>query len=193
MFVPGGDPGDNVAKDLMPYATEMAAILRKLSSAGEDLDLDAGIPQPGRRRFLRLIKDTNAELARRRGDGAERVHRSKSTRRRLPKKYNCAGIRTCTHIVRGRSIPIPWLDPVWGMTLGREPVNPRPVRLLGDLSQRLPVTDGFLSYSDGITTTSTKTCGRSWVGAGPPAAGNCRRLRPLLFPPGSCLRRGRCH
>ena len=46
--------------------------------------------------------------------------------------------------------PIPWLDPVWGVTLGREPVSPRPVDFDAIYHNDYRFTDGFISYSDGI-------------------------------------------
>ena len=70
-------------------------------------------------------------------------------RRRLPAEYKLRWYPDITHIVRGQ-YPIPWLDPAWGVTLGREPVNPRPVDYAAIYRNDYRFTDGFLSYSDGI-------------------------------------------
>ena len=70
-------------------------------------------------------------------------------RRRLPKQYKLRWYPDITHIVRCQ-YPIPWLDPAWGVTLGREPVNPRPVDFAAIYHNDYRFTDGFLSYSDGI-------------------------------------------
>ena len=70
-------------------------------------------------------------------------------RRRLPKQYKLRWYPDITHIVRCQ-YPIPWLDPAWGVTIGREPVNPRPVDYAAIYHNDYRLTDGFLSYSDGI-------------------------------------------
>ena len=45
---------------------------------------------------------------------------------------------------------MPWLDPAIGLTLGREPVNPRPVDYTDIYRTDYSFTDGFLTYSDGV-------------------------------------------
>ena len=46
--------------------------------------------------------------------------------------------------------PVPWWDPAFNFTLGREPVNPRPVFYARVHDTLAPYTDGFISYSDGV-------------------------------------------
>ena len=71
------------------------------------------------------------------------------TRQRTPKRYKLRWYPDITHIIRCQ-YPIPWLDPAWGVTLGREPVNPRPVDYAAIYQNDYRFTDGFLSYSDGV-------------------------------------------
>ena len=71
------------------------------------------------------------------------------TRRRLPKPYQLRWYPDITHVVRCQ-YPVPWLDPALGMTLGREPVNPRPVDYTEIYRMDYAFTDGFVSYSDGV-------------------------------------------
>ena len=54
-----------------------------------------------------------------------------------------------THTVRSQ-YPVPWWDPAFNFTLGREPINPRPVFYAAVHDRTAPYTDGFISYSDGV-------------------------------------------
>ncbi|HPO31278.1 MAG TPA: hypothetical protein PKX28_08545, partial [Candidatus Hydrogenedentes bacterium] len=46
--------------------------------------------------------------------------------------------------------PVPWWDPAFALTLGREPINPRPLFYADVHRQTARFTDGFIAYSDGI-------------------------------------------
>jgi hypothetical protein len=72
-----------------------------------------------------------------------------STRARLPKNYKLRWYPDITHTVRCQ-YEVPWFDPAFGVTLGREPVNPRPIDYTGIYRAGYQFTDGFLTYSDGI-------------------------------------------
>ena len=69
--------------------------------------------------------------------------------RRLPKPYQLRWYPDITHCVR-RQYQVPWMDPALGLTIGREPVNPRPVDYTQIYHMDYTFTDGFLSYSDGV-------------------------------------------
>jgi hypothetical protein len=148
VFLPGGDPGDNSAKDLLAYAERMAALLRKYHPrATVWISLQ---------RFSQAnIDDFYAYLNTKKPDwfgGSVMGPSGQSmeiTRQRTPKRYKLRWYPDITHIVRCQ-YPIPWLDPAWGVTLGREPVNPRPVDYAAIYENDYRFTDGFLSYSDGM-------------------------------------------
>jgi hypothetical protein len=148
VFLPGGDPGDNSAKDLLAYAEQMAALLRKYH------------PQATVWISLQRFSKENTDdfynyLATKKPDwyGGTVMGPSSPpmeiTRQRTPKQYKLRWYPDITHIERCQ-YPVPWLDPAWGVTLGREPVNPRPVDYAAIYQNDYRFTDGFLSYSDGI-------------------------------------------
>jgi hypothetical protein len=71
------------------------------------------------------------------------------TRARLDPRYPLRDYPDVTHTVRTQ-YPLPWWDPAFNFTLGREPINPRPV-FYATLHDRIaPHTNGFISYSDGV-------------------------------------------
>jgi hypothetical protein len=148
VFLPGGDPGDNDANDLLAFAERMAGVLRKYHpKATIWISLQ---------RFSKQNTDNfYAYLTNKKPDwyGGTVMGPSSPgmeiTRQRTPKQYKLRWYPDITHIVRCQ-YEIPWLDPAWGVTIGREPVNPRPVDYASIYQNDYRFTDGFLSYSDGI-------------------------------------------
>ncbi|MEX2288526.1 MAG: hypothetical protein WD648_15620 [Planctomycetaceae bacterium] len=148
VFIPGGDPGSNSAKDLLPYAAEMAKVMRKYHPRAA-----IWISLQGFRGAE--VDDFYAYLEANKPDwlgGAVMGPSSPpmaATRKRLPSQYKLRWYPDITHVVRCQ-YPVPWLDPAWGVTIGREPVNPRPVDYAAIYHNDYRYTDGFISYSDGI-------------------------------------------
>ena len=84
------------------------------------------------------------------GDGAQQPAAQRPTRRSAaPGTYKLRWYPDITHTVRCQ-YPVPWFDPAFGLTLGREPVNPRPLDYAAIYRAGYRDTDGFLTYSDGI-------------------------------------------
>jgi hypothetical protein len=148
VFVPGGDPGDNSARELMPYVREMAGLLQKYHPRAK---LWISLQKFSRRdvdEFYRYVADEKPAWLGGvvMGPSSPPLNR---TRARLPAHYKLRWYPDITHIVRCQ-YEVPWLDPAFGVTLGREPVNPRPVDYTAVYRAGAPFTDGFLTYSDGI-------------------------------------------
>lgn len=148
VFVPGGDPGSNTARDLMPYVRDMGLLLRKHHPQARIwVSLQGFSPSN--------VDDFYEYLAKEKPDWLGGVVMGpsspplESTRARLPKNYRLRWYPDITHIVRCQ-YEVPWLDPAFGATLGREPVNPRPVDYTAVYRAGYSFTDGFLTYSDGI-------------------------------------------
>ncbi len=148
IFVPGGDPGDNPCKPLMPYLEKMAAAAQKHHPKAKIWLSLQGFHGQDIEDFYTYINQHDPEWF----GGAVMGPSSPAmeiTRQRLPSKYPLRWYPDITHIVRCQ-YPIPWLDPIWGLTIGREGVNPRPLDYAAIYENDYRLTDGFLSYSDGI-------------------------------------------
>ncbi len=91
------------------------------------------------------------------------------TRARLHPRYRLRDYPDITHTVRAQYVVPDW-DPAFAVTLGREPINPRPV-FYANLHDRIAShTDGFISYSDGVNDDVNKAIWsrKAWdPGAGP--------------------------
>lgn len=148
IFVPGGDPGDNPCAPLMPYLEKMAVAVQKYHPKAKVWLSLQGFKKKDVEDFYSYIDEHQPKWF----GGAVMGPSSppmEETRRRLPKQYPLRWYPDITHIVRCQ-YPVPWLDPMWGLTIGREGVNPRPEDYRAIYENDYRLTDGFLSYSDGI-------------------------------------------
>ncbi len=148
VFVPGGDPGDNPARELMPYVREMGILLQKYHPrASLWISLQKFSPRDVDEFYRYVASEKPAWLG-----GVVMGPSSPPldvTGARLPKRYKLRWYPDITHTVRCQ-YEVPWFDPAFGVTLGREPVNPRPIDYTAVYRAGAPFTDGFLTYSDGI-------------------------------------------
>ena len=148
VFFPGGDPGANPPELVLPFMEELAERLRRHHPEGkvwlslqwfnaeqcEDIYTWIETEQP--EWFGGLVA----------GPGSPAVP---ETRARLTKAYPLRHYPDITHTVRCQ-YPVPWWDPAYAVTLGREPINPQPVFYAFIHNTFAPYTDGFISYSDGM-------------------------------------------
>lgn len=147
IFVPGGDPGHNHPRDLMPFLRDLHTRLVRyhptgrvwLSLQGFSVDqMDYVF------RYLNTEKPTwLAGLVH--GPGSPPLAQ---TRFRLPKQYQMRQYPDITHNIRCE-FPVERWDQAFALTLGREAANPRPFFFARTQATWAPFTDGFVSYSDG--------------------------------------------
>jgi hypothetical protein len=148
IFVPGGDPGDNPASVVLPYLRDIAMRLNAR--------------HPAARVWLSLQHFDRVEV----DHVFDWIHREQPSwlgglvagpasyplaeiRHRLDPTYRVRDYPDVTHTVRSQ-YPVPWWDPAFALTLGREPVNPRPAFYAKVHDAVARPTDGFISYSDGV-------------------------------------------
>ncbi|MDR1880201.1 MAG: hypothetical protein LBQ78_04645 [Tannerellaceae bacterium] len=147
VFVPGGDPGDNHPKEVLPFLKAIAAELEKYHpGAGVWLSLQ-GFSDEQTDYFYLYLEQESPDWLRGvvSGPGSPPIP---DTRYRLPKKYRHRHYPDITHTVRCQ-YPSPSWDQAYALTLGREPVNPEPFYYAQVYRRYAPFTDGFITYSDG--------------------------------------------
>ncbi len=148
VFFPGGDPGANPPELVLPFMEDLAKRLnRHHPKAKVWLSLQWFTPDQCED-IYRWIETEKPEwfggLVS--GPGSPSVP---DTRARLAKDYPVRHYPDITHTVRCQ-YPVPWWDPAFAVTLGREPINPQPVFYAFIHNNFAPYTDGFITYSDGI-------------------------------------------
>jgi len=162
VFFPGGDPGNNHPRAVMPFLQELATILHRYHpNAGMWISLQ-GFNREAVEYFYQYLQDDNPTwlagvVA---GPGSPPIP---MTRELLPRQYRLRSYPDVTHNVRCQH-PVAWWDPALNFTLGRESPNPRPVEYAAIHNQDAPYTDGFLTYSDGVHDDVNKTIysARGW-------------------------------
>ncbi len=148
IFVAGGDPGDNPPELVIPYLADLARLLTRTHPHARiwlSMQGYSGSEQDFVYRWIEKEKPSwlGGLVA---GPSSPPLP---ALRARLPRSYALRDYPDITHSVRCQ-FPVPWWDPAYAFTLGRECVNPRPLFFARILHDTAPYTDGFISYSDGI-------------------------------------------
>lgn len=148
VFFPGGDPGDNPPETVWPLLTDVAAMLHKYHPQAKVwLSLQGFRPQQNQTVYRYVQQQRPAWLGGLvTGPSSPPVE---ETRAALPPEYKLRYYPDLTHNVRS-DFPVPWWDPFFNFTLGRESVNPRPMHYSALYHFLKPYMDGFISYSDGV-------------------------------------------
>lgn len=155
VFFPGGDPGDNAPQNVMPFLEEATKRLHVYHPKATMWISLQGFDKAAVDWFYAYMNEKAPAWL------AGVVHGPQSppmaeTRQRLAKAYRIRSYPDITHAILCQ-FPVPWWDPAFALTEGREFVNPRP-RFFARIHNRFaPYTDGFLSYSDGVHDDVNKT------------------------------------
>ena len=155
VFFPGGDPGSNPPELVLPFL--------------EDLGRQVLPIHPSSRIWLSLQWFNAAQV-----DSIYQYIESNSpkwfaglvagpsgppegpTRSRLPKRYQLRLYPDLTHN-KLCQYEVPEWDQAYALTLGREAINPRPGEFAAIHNRFAPLSDGFISYSDGVHDDVNKT------------------------------------
>ena len=147
VFFPGGDPGHNHPKDVMPYLKELQSLLVKYHpNAGMWISLQ-GFSEEMVDYFYKYLSDEKPDWLRGVVSGPSSPPIAE-TRFRLPQQYKHRHYPDITHNVRC-DYPALNYDQAFALTIGREGINPQPeyyAKIHKDYAQ---FTDGFITYSDG--------------------------------------------
>ena len=165
VFFPGGDPGDNHPRDVLPFLKELNDRLQKYHpGAGIWISLQ-GFNAEKIDYFYTYLEKNNPDWLRGvvTGPGSPPIA---ETRYRLPKKYLHRNYPDITHNVRC-DYPVQNWDQAYMLTIGREGINPRPNFYSKIQAASVQLTDGFVSYSDGCQDDVNKVIWsmRSWDNA----------------------------
>ncbi|MCC6794902.1 MAG: hypothetical protein IT366_07265 [Candidatus Hydrogenedentes bacterium] len=148
VFFPGGDPGDNDPSLVMPYLVDVSKIVKKhFPKCGIWISLQ-GFNKTQVDYFYEYMNREQPKWLTGLVSGPSSP-RMEEGRRRMPAQYKHRHYPDITHSVRAQ-YPVTWWDAAFGMTLGRECVNPRPIFESALHNYYAPLTDGFLTYSDGV-------------------------------------------
>ncbi|MBT31445.1 MAG: hypothetical protein CMO01_17455 [Thalassobius sp.] len=147
VFFPGGDPGHNHPREVLPFLKDLHAELIKYHpNAGIWISLQ-GFSQEQIDYFYQYLIENKPTWLRGVVSGPSSPPISE-TRYRLPSQYKHRHYPDITHNVRC-DYPAQNFDQAYALTIGREGINPQPAYYAEIHGKYAPFTDGFVSYSDG--------------------------------------------
>jgi Glycosyl hydrolase family 20, domain 2 len=149
VFVPGGDPGHTAPKDLLPWLEELAKLLHESHPDAGLWVSNQGFEHEQNDVFFGYLNESQPDWFTGVVFGPWAKIGIQEARERTPKQYALRRYPDITHCLRCQ-YPMPQWDQAFAHTLGREPVNPLPVRTAQIHNVFAPYSDGFVSYSDGI-------------------------------------------
>jgi len=147
VFFPGGDPGHNHPREVMPFLKDLHdRMIKYHPEAGIWISLQ-GFSQEQIDYFYQYLAQHKPQWLRGVVSGPSSPSISE-TRYRLPQQYRHRHYPDITHNVRC-DYPAQNFDQAFALTIGREGINPQPVYYAKIHGKYAPFTDGFVSYSDG--------------------------------------------
>jgi len=147
VFFPGGDPGDNHPRDVMPFLKDLHDRLVKYHpNAGIWISLQ-GFSAEKIDYFYAYLNKNKPDWLRGVVSGPSSPSIAE-TRFRLPAQYKHRHYPDVTHNVRC-DYPVTNWDQAYMLTYGREGICPMPNYYAKIHATYAPFTDGFISYSDG--------------------------------------------
>ncbi|MHC4805666.1 MAG: hypothetical protein ACYTBX_05305 [Planctomycetota bacterium] len=154
VFVPGGDPGDTHPAILLPFMKKQKKNLNRYHPKAQIWISPQGFDRRGKNRdgwlkaFLDILQNDGPQWL----DGVvfgPQVEMSlPDLRKAVPEKYPIRRYPDITHC-RSSQYAVPNWDRACLTTVGREPINPRPLgytKIFRDLQQ---YSFGFITYSEG--------------------------------------------
>lgn len=148
VFFPGGDPGDNSPDIVMPLLKDISVILKKYHPTAKIWLSLQGFTTAQNKYAYQFIREQKPVWLGGLITGPSSPT-AWETRKELPATYKIRHYPDVTHNVRCE-FEIPWWDPSFSLTEGREAINPRPYHYAAIYREMEPYIDGFISYSDGI-------------------------------------------
>lgn len=148
VFVPGGDPGHTPPRHLLPLLEKQTASLRRFHPNATMWLSPQGFSAEWMEDFFRYVATERPDWLKGVVYGPQVRITLEQLRARLPERYPIRLYPDITHCLRCQ-YPVPDWDVAYALTLGREPINPRPRAQAAIFRQTAPLSCGFLVYSEG--------------------------------------------
>jgi hypothetical protein len=149
VFVPGGDPGGTHPEVLLPWMARLAEALAEYHPNAQLWLSNEAMEHEWNDYLFDYLQKNQPEWL----DGIVFGTWVKMTleeeRERTPERYSIVRYADITHCIECQ-YPVPDWDQAYAFTLGREPINPRPVGTAHIHNLLAPLSSGFITYSDGV-------------------------------------------
>ena len=148
IHIPGGDPGHTAPEVLLPLIEQEAAILHRYHPRAQVWISAQGFTAERYDRFFKLLQDHPAYLT---GVffGPQSRQSMQQQRASIPVTYPVEFYPDTAHAMHSQ-FPVPQWDPVYALTEGREPIDPRPAGFEYIYKHFYAYDNGFIVYSEGV-------------------------------------------
>ncbi len=163
IFVPGGDPGHTPSPVLLDLLEILSAVVAEYHPGVKIWISPQGFTAEDLEYFLTYLRDRSPDWVGGVVHGPWVIIPMAEFREMVPDPYPIRNYPDITHTLSAQ-FPVPDWDVAFAMTVGREPVNPRPVDEEACFRVSQPGTMGMLSYSEGCNDDVNKIIwsGLSW-------------------------------
>ncbi|AFL87466.1 hypothetical protein Terro_1150 [Terriglobus roseus DSM 18391] len=160
IHVPGGDPGHTAPEVLLPLIEQEAEILHRYHPKAEVWVSAQGFTAERYKRFYELLEQHPAYLS---GIffGPQSRESMEQQRAKIPAAYPIEFYPDTAHAMHSQ-FPVPKWDPIFALTEGREPIDPRPAGFEHIYKHFYPYNNGFIVYSEGVNDDINKVLWGGW-------------------------------
>jgi hypothetical protein len=160
IHIPGGDPGHTAPEVLLPLIEKEATILHRYHPKAEIWVSAQGFTAERYKRFYAMLQSRPAYLT---GVffGPQSREGMEQQRAKLPPSIPIEFYPDTAHAMHSQ-FPVPEWDPVYALTEGREPIDPRPAGFEHIYKHFYPYNNGFIVYSEGVNDDINKVLWGGW-------------------------------
>lgn len=162
IFVPGGDPGHTQPKHLMALLEKETEVLHRTHPNAQMWVSPQSFGEEWLNEFLEILTTQQPKWLSGIVYGPQNRNDLANLRSRVPEQYPIRHYPDITHTIRCQ-FPVPEWDLAYVLTEQREPINPRPLDYTNIFRQLSPMTNGFITYSEGCNDDVNKIV---WSGLG---------------------------
>ena len=149
LFIPGGDPGDMLPETLMPFLEKTASVLRRSHPNAGLWVSPQGFNREQLSVFIQYLQEKQPDWLTGVVYGPWVHDTLANIRKEVPARYPLRRYPDITHCVDCQ-YPVNKWDTAFAFTLGREPINPRPIAEAHIHNLFMDSAIGTLSYSEGV-------------------------------------------
>lgn len=149
VFVPGGDPGHTQPKHMMALLAKQTEVLHRTHPKAQMWMSPQGFTAEWTDEWLDIMRKQQPEWLSGVVFGPQNRQSLPDLRAALPARYPIRHYPDITHSYSCQ-YPVQDWDTAYKLTQDREVINPRPADFAKIFRWSLPLTDGFITYSEGV-------------------------------------------
>ena len=149
LYVPGGDPGHTAPGPLMALVAREAEELHRYHPKATVWVSAQGFDRKAYSDFYALLKQQQPAWLTGIFFGPQSRDSFETQRTNIPARYRMLFYPDIAHTMHAQ-FPVPQWDPVFALTEGREPIDPRPVDETHIYRHFARLHTGFVTYSEGV-------------------------------------------